>query len=655
MNKICKGILATIILIGFTSGICLASDSIKINKINVLVMTSYHWGHEWESKVLEKFLEDENGWKNKGVNINLEYLDITNRKNKRYQDNLSEMLEDKYTQGNIDIICTINDEAYRYMVKHIMDPKSSFYQVPVISMSLDDNIRLENEQKKYVTAYYDENNLSQGIECMLNMSNKANRVIIVVENTAQGDELIKEVNEFIGADIEVKVIQYNYLNYVERSLNSLNINSNDIICLQGRFMDKNTAKVVEPKKMVSAIKNIADIPVYIYDYAYIDTDFLGAWVNDSYIQGEKLALAVKSIIYDKNHKKIPEISEVRRTYFVNYPNVYSENIDINDIPFNCEFVNKKFGDLLLPKHMILIVKLAGITLLIVSIMLINKLRVYFIRRKQIKIEVDLEKQREEIKSDFLVNMSHELRTPINLIITTSDLMKMNIQDLNANVSKKDKALINDKLTLINKNAYRLLKLSNNIIDITKIDMGIYKVNKYDWDVVEIIKEVVTDVKELAENKQIEVVFITSKEKLIMALDRDYMQKIVLNLLSNAIKFTPPDGTVIIMLEEEDSNLIIKVMDNGMGIVEEDVERIFSRFYKADNSLNRQSEGCGIGLCLARELARIHGGDISVDTEINKGSTFCLKVPIHRVNRVDNMYALTITEKAANIELSDILR
>ena len=655
MNKICKGILATIILIGFTSGICLASDSIKINKINVLVMTSYHWGHEWESKVLEKFLEDENGWKNKGVNINLEYLDITNRKNKRYQDNLSEMLEDKYTQGNIDIICTINDEAYRYMVKHIMDPKSSFYQVPVISMSLDDNIRLENEQKKYVTAYYDENNLSQGIECMLNMSNKANRVIIVVENTAQGDELIKEVNEFIGADIEVKVIQYNYLNYVERSLNSLNINSNDIICLQGRFMDKNTAKVVEPKKMVSAIKNIADIPVYIYDYAYIDTDFLGAWVNDPYIQGEKLALAVKSIIYDKNHKKIPEISEVRRTYFVNYPNVYSENIDINDIPFNCEFVNKKFGDLLLPKHMILIVKLAGITLLIVSIMLINKLRVYFIRRKQIKIEVDLEKQREEIKSDFLVNMSHELRTPINLIITTSDLMKMNIQDLNANVSKKDKALINDKLTLINKNAYRLLKLSNNIIDITKIDMGIYKVNKYDWDVVEIIKEVVTDVKELAENKQIEVVFITSKEKLIMALDRDYMQKIVLNLLSNAIKFTPPDGTVIIMLEEEDSNLIIKVMDNGMGIVEEDVERIFSRFYKADNSLNRQSEGCGIGLCLARELARIHGGDISVDTEINKGSTFCLKVPIHRVNRVDNMYALTITEKAANIELSDILR
>lgn len=229
----------------------------------------------------------------------------------------------------------------------------------------------------------------------------------------------------------------------------------------------------------------------------------------------------------------------------------------------------------------------------------------------------------KIKTDFFSNISHELRTPLNVIYAALQVIDVN--------SSKDLQSQNKKLKkytkIMKQNCFRLLRIINNLIDITKIDAGHFSMNIKNYDVINIVEDIVLSIADYVESKGISIIFDTEVEEKEMAFDADAMERIVLNLLSNAVKFTPKGGKIEVNIYDRGEYIVISVKDTGVGIPVEKQKAIFERFIQVDKSFSRRREGSGIGLSLIKELIEMQGGEIRLKSEKGKGSEFIVKMPI----------------------------
>jgi signal transduction histidine kinase len=181
------------------------------------------------------------------------------------------------------------------------------------------------------------------------------------------------------------------------------------------------------------------------------------------------------------------------------------------------------------------------------------------------------------------------------------------------------------------NCYRLLRLLNNLIDITRIDSGYINLNLTDCNIVSAIEDITQSVVEYAQSCGITLIFDTVIEEKLMAVDTEKLERIILNLLSNAIKFTKPGGNITVAVSEDDANAIISVKDTGIGIPESKLKVIFERFRQVDNSLNRNYEGSGIGLSLVKSLVEMHNGSVYVKSHPGIGSEFIVNIPSNLIS------------------------
>ena len=214
-----------------------------------------------------------------------------------------------------------------------------------------------------------------------------------------------------------------------------------------------------------------------------------------------------------------------------------------------------------------------------------------------------------------------------------------------------------KINVQVQNCYRLLRLVNNLIDITKIDSDHFDLNPAKCNIVEIVEAITQSVVEYARMKEIDMVFDTEEEEMLLVCDLDSIERIILNLLSNAIKFTPEGGNIQVSLKKYKSCVQISVRDTGIGICKDKLEVIFERFKQVDNLMTRKHEGSGIGLSLVKLLTELHGGKVHVYSEYQKGSEFIVELPISLTVKND---ILTETKsfgedviKRIQIEFSDI--
>lgn len=262
---------------------------------------------------------------------------------------------------------------------------------------------------------------------------------------------------------------------------------------------------------------------------------------------------------------------------------------------------------------------------------------------------------ENLRNEFFTNISHELRTPLNIILGIIQLREIN----NTNISAEDKYIIEEKyIKIIKQNCYRLLRLVNNLIDITKIDAGFYKANLQNCNIINIVENITLSVVDYIKNKDITLVFDTEIEEKIIACDLDKIERIMMNLLSNAIKFTEKKGNILVCIKDDVDNVIIIVKDDGVGIPKEKVETIFERFKQVENTLSHSNKGSGIGLSLVKSLVEMHGGTISVKSQYLKGTEFIIKLPVkiipEKSTEKNNNFSIqqTLIERIS-IEFSDI--
>ncbi len=226
-----------------------------------------------------------------------------------------------------------------------------------------------------------------------------------------------------------------------------------------------------------------------------------------------------------------------------------------------------------------------------------------------------------VKDEFLANMSHELRTPLNAILGLSE-----------SLSEQVAGPLNEKqqkyLSTINESGHHLLSLINDILDLAKIEAGQITLDINKVDLNSVCQASLRMIKQLAQRKEQEVHFKIDSDIGLMWADERRLKQMIVNLLSNAVKFTPESGQLGLDVhgDRAGNKVIISVWDQGIGISDEDMKRLFKPFVQLDSGLAREATGTGLGLALVAQMARLHGGSVTVESETGKGSRFTILLP-----------------------------
>jgi signal transduction histidine kinase/ligand-binding sensor domain-containing protein/DNA-binding response OmpR family regulator len=266
------------------------------------------------------------------------------------------------------------------------------------------------------------------------------------------------------------------------------------------------------------------------------------------------------------------------------------------------------------------------------------LALWFARRlvlQRAKMRFAIERERQEanrmheldlMKIRFITNVSHEFRTPLSLIIAPIEKL----------LGTTKEPFNKSQYHLIHRNARRLLNLVNQLLDFRKMEVQEFTFNTTENDMVSFVKEISYSFADIAEKKHIQFKFTSSVKKQLLQFDADKMEKILLNLLSNAYKFTPQGGSVGVDINlgetgigslVPNSFIELKVWDTGIGMEQAHTEKIFERFFQHNTPGEILNQGSGIGLAIVKEFVRLHNGSIKVESELNKGSCFIIKLPV----------------------------
>ena len=280
------------------------------------------------------------------------------------------------------------------------------------------------------------------------------------------------------------------------------------------------------------------------------------------------------------------------------------------------------------------------------------------RKEKIEEEEKLLKnamEYEGLKTEFFANLSHELKTPLNLIYSTVQLMSLKMKN-----EDRTQVFLEKSLDILKQNCFRMMRLVNNLIDITKIDSGYFELELQEINIVQVVEDIVMSVTHYTESKGMTLLFDTEMEEKYMLVDLNSVERIILNLLSNAVKFTNSGGEIFVYMYEHEDKVRISVKDTGIGIPEEKQALIFERFRQVDKSFARNHEGSGIGLSLVKSLVALHDGNITLKSEPSIGTEVIIELPV-RKSESENIPKANSAQmdmknnnvEFVNIEFSDI--
>lgn len=285
--------------------------------------------------------------------------------------------------------------------------------------------------------------------------------------------------------------------------------------------------------------------------------------------------------------------------------------------------------------------------------------VYRFQKRRLELDSQLQfeknesirlKEMDKLKTNLYNNITHEFRTPLTVILGQSNAIKEEI-------SYAKKTMIISKINTIQRNSDQLLSLVNQMLDLSKMEAGHLNLNYIQDDLVLFIKYLIESFHSFAQQKKIIITSEIEFDQLIMDFDPKRMKQLIGNIISNAIKFTECKGLIEVQLSkfnknnsETDTEFVnINIIDNGIGIAEDQLAHIFDRFYQVEDNTTRFGEGTGIGLAFVKELVQLMDGEIAVHSKLNQGTTFEIVLPI--TNRATKTNAPTVVRTSHIINRS----
>lgn len=279
------------------------------------------------------------------------------------------------------------------------------------------------------------------------------------------------------------------------------------------------------------------------------------------------------------------------------------------------------------------------------------LLIVFFKSKTNRIKKQKEHELDRMKIKFFMNISHEFRTPLSLILGPLD-----------NMIKNPAKLSIDQIKLVYRNAKRLLRLINQLLDMRKLETGMMRLGVVQMDIVQYMNNIYESFKYLAERKDIQYTFESEFEELKCSFDPEIIEKALYNLISNAFKYTPEHGKIQLTLRpmpqdvrkkvnlKSEQNVIIAIQDSGLGIDNDVLPNIFKRFYRTNDTATKKQSGTGIGLSLTKELVELHKGTVTAESKKNVGSIFEIYLPVDSQAFTADEHARSESEQNTELEL-----
>ena len=234
-------------------------------------------------------------------------------------------------------------------------------------------------------------------------------------------------------------------------------------------------------------------------------------------------------------------------------------------------------------------------------------------------DVTQQKMAEETRNQFLDSATHELRTPLANIKAYAETLSMS-EMLDVESQK-------EFCNTINSEATRLARFIDDLLSISSMEVGSLALNRQGVELERLFAEVIRKVKPQMDQKELSFNAIFPDKYPQMKIDKDKITVALINLLGNAAKYTPDQGQVALKVKQTDTELVVEVEDSGVGISEEELPKIFDKFFRSANPAVQQETGTGLGLSMAHEVIRLHGGDLTVQSELGEGSTFVVTLPL----------------------------
>jgi signal transduction histidine kinase len=241
---------------------------------------------------------------------------------------------------------------------------------------------------------------------------------------------------------------------------------------------------------------------------------------------------------------------------------------------------------------------------------------------------------DKLKSRFFANVSHEMRTPLTLLLAPLETL----------VKRSEKAFegrTHEMLQTMHNNGMRLLKLINDLLELIRLEAGRLEIKKEPLLIKDFMDGLASAVGQMAIAKQVNLETYTAPELGSILADRDKLEKIVLNLLFNSLKFTPANGRIWFRAEVSEGQFVLSIKDTGIGIAEKSLPFVFDRFWQEDGSSKRKFQGVGIGLALVKELTETLGGQVTVESQLNKGTTFSVRLPFEKAETSSKAEVLNV--------------
>lgn len=379
-----------------------------------------------------------------------------------------------------------------------------------------------------------------------------------------------------------------------------------------------------------------------YDVVNAFSDGLLLFENDIMVHSNYY----NDIYYNMPSKILCTQSELRLNYILNkiIDIEYPDDYEINN--FSAEVsIQDEYGEI--KELEVSLVKIYDDK----KILLFNDVTKLVKQRDEI-LKLEKKINDENIKDEFYSNISHELRTPINVIYSALQLNDMYLK--NCEVTK-----INRNNNIIRQNCLRLIRTINNFIDSNKLSEGFLEINKRVYNIVDIIENVVLSCNFYMNLRETKLTFDPEYEEIYFYCDKDYIERIMLNILSNSLKYGKFKGNIYVMVRiENKENIIIEVINDAEAIPEDKRKVIFDKFTKVNTSLNRPSEGSGLGLFLTKGLVELHNGKITINAGIKYGNIFKITFPYDNnikgeVVLLNNNVEINELQEKIDIEFSDI--
>ncbi|CEH33844.1 sensor histidine kinase [Romboutsia lituseburensis] len=574
------------------------------------------------------------------VVLQIEYMDTKTFSSKENEENFYNSI--KYKLKNykkFDVVVCGDDRALNFSLKH---RNELFKDIPLVYLGVSE-VKLASEANNEDNVYgvTEFPSIKENIDLISRLHSGKN-IIAITDNPTEAST---EIKEFYNYKNEYKSLNFEHISLAEITFADFakrlsKLTDDDVLLVIYAYTDK-SGNVLGIEESSKFILEHTDVPVYgVLDY-HVKEGFIGGSTISHITQGEEAGKMVKSLLEGKKPKRKIITGDSINHYTFNYNTMKKYGIKKWDIPRGSEIYNDPIDILKDYKEVVIATIILLISLIIVIIVLV----LYMIKRLHYEKELlkakELAENTNKAQNNFISNISHELRTPIAVIMSSNQLLELNINKEKSNYFESNV----QKTSIIKQNCNRLIRLTNNIIDIAKIDSGFMNLKTKNIDIVFLIESIVNSVVPYAATKNIDIVFDTNEEEVIMSIDPDKIERIILNLMSNAIKFSQENTNIYVTVEKSEDTLMCSVKDTGIGMEKKHLENIFERFTQIDDIMVRKNEGSGIGLSLVKSFINLHGGDIKVKSSVGEGSEFTVYLPI----KLDENSELEITYEVSDMD------